>query len=87
MWKPDGKGELMPIYEYRCKCGREVEDLRKVSEADAECLCPDCGARMERKLSAHSGVRMGGERGSTCCGRSEPCGAPPCADGACRIGD
>jgi len=77
----------MPIYEYRCDCGREVEDLRKAAEVDAECVCPDCGRRMKRKLSAHAGVRMGRESSATCCGRSEPCGAPSCADGACRLPD
>ena len=79
----------MPIYEYQCGCGRVVEDLRKASEADARCVCPDCGKPMKRKLSAHAGVRMGKNSGPACgdsCRAAGNCEMPNCEAGACGWG-
>jgi len=76
----------MPLYEYRCgKCGRKVEELRSAAELDDPVRCPECGGPMKRVLSAPGAIRMGDGRtpGTTCCGRSERCDAPPCSDGSC----
>lgn len=44
----------MPMYEYRCQeCGRQYEQLRRMSEADTNLVCPQCGSEhVERQLSA-----------------------------------
>jgi putative FmdB family regulatory protein len=39
----------MPIYEYRCDKGHEVEVMQSMSE-DALTECPDCGAPTRRVL-------------------------------------
>lgn len=39
----------MPIYEYRCDDGHEVEVMQAMSE-DALTECPDCGAPTRRVL-------------------------------------
>ena len=39
----------MPIYEYRCDKGHEVEVMQSMSE-DALTECPDCGAPARRVL-------------------------------------
>jgi putative FmdB family regulatory protein len=83
----DGPEQLMPIYEYRCEsCGKAVERLCSLSEADAAVVCPDCGKKMKRLMSAPGGIRMGNGRpaGTTCCGSTERCERPPCTDGSCR---
>ena len=53
----------MPIYEYRpvkegsCTfCGKGFELLRKISDPDVS-VCPECGAAVERVLSAPSLAR------------------------------
>ncbi len=39
----------MPIYEFICVCGREVEELKKMG--DNVLACSKCGAGMIRKIS------------------------------------
>jgi putative FmdB family regulatory protein len=78
----------MPIFEYHCKnCGQVSEILVGVARGESDTICPNCGSReLEKLLSAPGGIRMGdassGEmrcgRDQTCCGRAEPCAAPPC---------
>ncbi len=42
----------MPLYEYQCtKCKKRVEKIQPMS-AEPVLECPDCGAQMERLLSA-----------------------------------
>lgn len=56
----------MPMYEYRCaECGRQFEQLRRMSEADTNLECPGCGSKkVERQVSACSvgggGANSGG---------------------------
>ena len=40
----------MPIYEYRCKCGREIETYLPLSQRDNKQSC-ECGEVMQRKIS------------------------------------
>jgi len=57
----------MPMYEYRCaECGVLYEQLRRMSEADAELVCPRCGSRqVQRQISACAigGSSSGGDKG------------------------
>jgi putative FmdB family regulatory protein len=79
----------MPIYEYKCKdCGKRIEILQK-SQSQTDLLnCPYCGStQMEKLLSSPGAIMIGGSnpKGTTCCGRTERCDAPPCSsDGTCR---
>jgi len=54
----------MPLYEYRCpECDTRLEILRRISEADAELVCPNCKtALMTRQFStfATTGCGSGG---------------------------
>lgn len=76
----------MPIYEFGCSdCGKRWESL--VRSYDDRSTCPQCGSvNAERLLSTEYSIRMESSTpGSTCCGRSERCDAPPCStSGACR---
>jgi putative FmdB family regulatory protein len=51
----------MPIYEYQClACGKELEALRKISDAPLE-VCPACGApSLKKKVSAAAFRLKGG---------------------------
>ena len=58
------------MYEYRCaECGRQYEQLRRMSEADSDLKCPQCGAtKVERLISACAiggGASSGGNGGCT----------------------
>jgi putative FmdB family regulatory protein len=74
----------MPIYEYKCEgCGKDYEQIRRMSEADSNLECPECQSRsVKRQLSsfaAHSGgsapqaVPAGG------------CGMGACGRGGCSF--
>lgn len=39
----------MPVYEYTCDCGCELEQIQKIG-ADAP-VCPRCGGAMRKKFS------------------------------------
>jgi putative FmdB family regulatory protein len=41
----------MPIYEYLCENGHRFESFQSMSE-DPISVCPECGAKSERQLSA-----------------------------------
>lgn len=42
----------MPLYEYRCSsCGKELEVLQRVGEP-ALTICPSCGGKLLKVLSA-----------------------------------
>ncbi len=58
----DLKGEVMPIYEYRCrKCGEISEKMQKVSEKEDSLICPSCGkGRLEKILSGFSSSKGSG---------------------------
>lgn len=53
----------MPMYEYRCsQCGANYEELRRMSEADTDLKCPQCGSvQVQRQFSA---CAIGGGCGS-----------------------
>ncbi|RKX69499.1 zinc ribbon domain-containing protein [candidate division WOR-3 bacterium] len=74
----------MPIYEYEClNCGKSFEHLHKRVGSRPRVSCPHCGSKDVRRVISRPGmVKI--EWGGTCCGRSEPCDTPPCADGTCR---
>jgi putative FmdB family regulatory protein len=51
----------MPTYEYRCPDGHEFEIFyRKISDAGADVLCPQCGKVAVRKMSAGAGLLFKG---------------------------
>jgi len=42
----------MPIYEFECtECGDQFERLQRLSDPDPS-VCPKCGARVKRRLTA-----------------------------------
>ncbi len=50
----------MPIYEYHCKnCNKNFEEWLKVSEAEKDQICPECGKLASRFLSQTSFVLKG----------------------------
>ena len=76
----------MPIYDFRCQeCGRVSEIFLRGASHTAR--CPACGSdNMERLISASYMMKMDAAApGTTCCGRTERCEAPPCSTGdVCR---
>lgn len=46
----------MPIYDYKCKCGKEKEVFAKWGD---EISCPDCNSQMKRLISGNKGISMG----------------------------
>ena len=76
----------MPIYDYKCgDCGKVSEIFLR--SADSEVRCPGCSSEnMQRLVSASYMIKMDTSApGSTCCGRTERCEAPPCSTGdICR---
>lgn len=46
----------MPMYEYRCaECGLIYEQLKRMSEADTDLICPNCKSEeVQRMVSACS---------------------------------
>lgn len=81
----------MPIYEYKCQdCGKVSEFLVGVSKDVAKIRCNFCKSHNLKKMFSQSFVSTGGhmvgsQGDKTCCGRSERCDSPPCADGGgCR---
>jgi len=77
----------MPVYEYKClACGHVFELLVHSSRAGDEFKCPGCGSyQLDRILSTPSFLRRSNSPGTTCCGRTERCEAPPCStEGGCH---
>ena len=51
----------MPTYEFRCPNGHEFERFyRKISDAESEVTCPECGAPAQRQMSAGAGLLFKG---------------------------
>ncbi|GMO52888.1 MAG: hypothetical protein Pg6C_18910 [Treponemataceae bacterium] len=50
----------MPTYEYECEsCSRRFEAVQKMSDAPLS-VCPECGRRVHRILSAEIGISFRG---------------------------
>lgn len=49
----------MPIYEYRCSSGHELEVYQRISD-DPVTVCPTCGAKLERLISVPGGFDLRG---------------------------
>lgn len=63
----------MPIYEYCCEdCEHEFEKIVKMSQADLEQVCPECGAAHSRRKLSRFAVGRGGGSGA-----SAPASAAP----------
>ena len=63
----------MPIYEYYCpECEVEFEKLVRMSEADAQQTCPECGGRRSHKklstFATSGGSTSRGASASSSCG-------------------
>jgi putative FmdB family regulatory protein len=51
----------MPTYEFRCPDGHDYEKFyRKISDAESQVPCPQCGKIGERRLSAGAGLLFKG---------------------------
>lgn len=51
----------MPTYEYRCPNGHDFDQFfRKISDAQAEFACPECGALGVRRVSGGAGLLFKG---------------------------
>jgi len=51
----------MPTYEYRCPEGHEFEHFyKKISDAQSELPCPECGKTATRHISAGAGFLFKG---------------------------
>ncbi len=51
----------MPTYEYRCPAGHEFEKfVQKISDAQSELPCPQCGVSAGRRMSAGGGLLFKG---------------------------
>lgn len=78
----------MPIYDFRCQeCGAVSEFLLPSSSDNRTLACPDCGSQNLEKLLSAPSLLKGSNKvsGTTCCGRTERCEAPPCSTGKqCR---
>ncbi len=54
----------MPLYDFICKeCKIEVEKLCSHSQIDNQ-ECAECGAKLEKKVSATENIKFTGIRGS-----------------------
>jgi putative FmdB family regulatory protein len=77
----------MPIYDFKCdECGTVAEVFLREGDP-SKARCPNCGGSAMRKLFSSFNTISGGPNtgGTTCCGREERCGEPPCSDdGGCR---
>ena len=62
-----GKGEVMPLYEYRCaKCGHVMEVLEK-ADARGRHTCEKCGNHRMEKLMSTFGVSAGAKSSGGSC--------------------
>ncbi len=59
----------MPIYEFRCACGRQFEKLCRMNE-QGEVSCPACGEAARRIMSTFrtGGSGEGGSASGSSCG-------------------
>jgi putative FmdB family regulatory protein len=81
----------MPTYEYECAaCGHRFERFQGIAEKPLA-QCPECGKPVRRLIGSGAAILMKGgfsrgdekacsltRTGSTCCGRNQRCGKPPC---------
>jgi putative FmdB family regulatory protein len=40
----------MPLYNYKCECGKECEEFRSMDDRDNEVVCK-CGKKMKRDVA------------------------------------
>jgi putative FmdB family regulatory protein len=58
--KLETEKEIMPLYEYECTtCHKHTEKIQKFSDPEIT-VCPHCGGRLERVLSAPAIAFKGG---------------------------
>ena len=62
----------MPIFEYKCVCGKKEELLVKSGSAKAP-ACPDCGRKMEKQMSNFAAVVKEPPRSGGCKGCPNAC--------------
>ncbi len=79
----------MPRYRFTCEsCGQVTEVSRGMTEEKTPERCSHCGGIKLRRVFSSPAMSVkrasSGER-NVCCGRDEPCNAPPCSDsGVCQ---
>ena len=72
--KMEGRGKLLPAYEYLCEeCSCHFEKRQKMSDAVVE-QCPECGGHVKRLISGGAGAITKGATQQS---------VPPCASGGC----
>ena len=85
-FSPEGLKRLMPVYDFKFReCGQLSEILLR--DHIQKACCPNCGGEnLERLFSASYLIKTEAETSATtCCGRAERCGSPPCSTGdMCR---
>jgi len=78
----------MPVYEYKCNHCGEVSEVFLKTLSPKDVHCDHCGSeKVEKMFSIPAAVKIAGTSplGTTCCGREERCGSPPCSVGeGCR---
>ena len=46
----------MPLYEYRCECGKEYQKLRAIAKRGDPVVC-DCGSQCKKLISGATVIR------------------------------
>jgi putative FmdB family regulatory protein len=85
----------MPTYEFRCPDGHTFDRFyRKMSDAESEVACPECGKPATRQLSGGAGILFKGsgfyltDYGKNAHRKAEPTnGAKPAAEAASASGE
>lgn len=48
----------MPLYDFKCNCGKTHSEFRSLADWDSPVICPICGGKMRHDLIAqHAAVR------------------------------
>src|SRR6202021_1248905 len=81
--KLETEKEAMPLYEYKCTtCHRHTEKIQKFSDPEIT-VCPHCGGKLERVLSAPAISFKGGGWYADGYGNAKPKSS---GDGASKAG-
>lgn len=41
----------MPMYRYKCPCGKELQILRPMKDSSKRKMCPSCGRKMVKQIT------------------------------------
>ncbi|WP_072867426.1 FmdB family zinc ribbon protein [Desulfofundulus thermosubterraneus] len=77
----------MPVYDFKCQDCGHIWEVNISGGSGYPESCPNCQSNSLTRLFPAPYVMKGSSRpaGTTCCGRTERCSAPPCSSGnSCR---